>query len=628
VRLRRNAVPPSSTRSPEHAAKTVPEEEHASAEKSGKGDGSRGKKALFWRFGQGQRGERGKRGGREGGGEDIELLEGSGECSRKLHSGTYDMLMEGSLYEEDEEHAQDARGASDLLSLPFWEEGEPSRKMYKAPSYYALLRDNSEPLDCAVVDGYLPVVTSTKNSPDSSEKPAPTPCNHADGATTAAAARAPAVSGEAGKTGRNLFSVFGRKRQQPAASSAAYRAAESSRLPSGSTTGEHLGFHSSSSANSSSEEEECSGEGGSPQHLATSPWDSGISLERGFFDTGSCRTLHYVHPPTGSCSPNTSSRMRQEAMQLALKGGRRRSREEWLRVPVWGSEGGVGRGNESLYASTSSSMNSRRSEERIRRRRHSDEGSSSAQERYGMHRQRELQPPQRLARRARSDTSFYSARDVTHMPRVTFSPVPIPPEMDPTRPPIEVGSWQPGKDFVGRATSPSLLPSLCNGVYKAVAVGHAGGGGRGGEGGLREMRCMPAAAPLDMSRENQRPNVPPHTHTNPRPCTHIYVQTHSVAGDDQRHNAKEHLPCDVESPWLPKLCDAGDSSALRMHRDIRRCTWSPASSVECRKVGRGRGGGGEGQAGGTSECSELLHARLFENLDFIEEYLELYNLGS
>jgi len=45
----------------------------------------------------------------------------------------------------------------------------PSRTMYKAPSYVTLLRDDSEPLDFSITDGYLSVSASAVNSAHGSE---------------------------------------------------------------------------------------------------------------------------------------------------------------------------------------------------------------------------------------------------------------------------------------------------------------------------------------------------------------------------------------------------------------------------------------------------------------------------
>ena len=444
-----------------------------------------GKRALFrsWRFGL--KSEKGKPagGGRKDAG--VELLEGCGDCCRKSldFSNPYDCLNdEEALYSQQQQgpspSACGAAGPHSRLAEVGGECGEgagrraadfvgrrvegdrddsPSRTMYKAPSYVTMLRDDSEPLDFSITDGYLSVSASAVNSVHGSETAEE--CLAASIPLTVPAAKPAHI--RAGATGRNLFAAWRRRREPPGKPAQSSKENDKSRQHCPARPQEPL---------EGVEEDDVDSE----HDLASSPgWDSGISLDRGFFDHGT-----------------STAQIRQGAMQ----------QQALMRAA---SEDGF----ESTARWSQPECEAASKHNQARTRRYIDESDS-------------------LSSRRSDCASSRSSDERRVLPRVTFSPDVIPPEMDPTRPPIEVGNWNPaGVVEARRRRDATAVVEVCPSVHP----------------GARDTQGT-----RDVCRENKRPNVP----------------------------------------------ERG------------------ANQVSC------------------SQSSELLHARIFENIDFIEEYLELYNFAS
>jgi len=506
-KLRRSLVSETSAGRPQHPGATEHGQEERDVDKAA-GAGV-GKKALFrsWRFGL--KNERGKRGGGggKGGGKDaeVELLEGRGDYCRKAldASNPYDHLNdEKGLYSGQVQQgpspssrvAANAHcraemggggggggegaacgGAGEAAGERVEGERDDSspRTMYKAPSYFALLRHDSEPLDFAITDGYLSVSTSAAISEHGSET---SDVGGAASAPLSVPVAKPAHT-STGATGRTLFASW--RRRDPVVTPTQSSDANDK-------IGNCPAFPEDVGAEEEEEEEE---DVDSEQDLVPSPWDSGISLDRGFFDQ------------SGSQTWIRQGAMQQQAlMREQARGMGRASSAEGCDSRAW-------RGQRERDAASK--------HRQARHRRYSDESDSLAS------RQSDSAADERGGASPRP-----SPRRV--LPRVKFSPQPIPPEMDPTRPPIEIGSWKPagiGGERRQRQEEGNVLAEVC---------ASARAGGRD----TPEMR--------DVCRENWRPNVPE----------------------------------------------------------------TSADQVSCRP------------------SNELLHAKFFENIDFIEEYLELYNFAS
>jgi len=468
---------------PQHPGAT--ENGHAEREGDKAGGAVAGKRALFrsWRFGL--KSEKGKPagGGRKDAG--VELLEGCGDYCRKAldTSDPYDNLNDEEAWYSQQQQGPSpcscaAAGPHSRLAEVGGECGEgavrraaefvgrrvegdrddsPSRTMYKAPSYVTLLRDDSEPLDFSITDGYLSVSASAVNSAHGSETAKV--CLAASVPVSAPAAKP--EHKRAGATGRNLFAAWRRRRETPGKPAQSSKENDKSR--------QHCPARSEDPLEGVEEDDV-----DSEHDLASSPgWDSGISLDRGFFDHGT-----------------STEQIRQGAMQQqALM--RAASEDDFESTARWSQR-------EREAASK---------HKQARARRYSDESDS-------------------LASRRSDCASSRSSDERRFLPRVTFSPEAIPPEMDPTRPPIEVGNWKPAGVVEAQRRRDATA------VEEVWPSAHSG---------ARDTRGT-----RDVCRENKRPNVP-------------------------ERGAKQ---------------------------------------VSCR------------------QSSELLHARIFENIDFIEEYLELYNLSS
>ena len=485
-KLRRSLVSETSAGRPQHPAAT----EHGQEEERdvGKAAGAGvGKKALFRSWGFGLKNERGKRGGGGGKGGDkeaeVELLEGRGDYCRKAldASNPYDHLNDEEGLYSGQEHqgpwpssrvnthcrvevggegaGRGGAGEAAGERVEGDRDDSSSRTMYKAPSYFALLRYDSEPLDFAITDGYLSVSASAANSEHGSET------SDVGGGASAplTVPVAKLAHGNTGGTGRTLFAAW-RKRvpvMTPTQSSGA---------------NDQFGNCPAFREEEGAEEEDVD----SAQDLVPSPWDSGISLDRGFFDHNGSKTW-----------VRQGAMQQQALMREQARGMGRASSAE-------GCDSRAGRGQ---FECDSVSKH-----HQARGRRYSDESDSLAS---------------RQSDSAADERGGASPRRV--LPRVTFSPQPIPPEMDPTRPPIEVGTWKPaGVGGEGRR--------------QRQEVEHPSA--------RAEVRDTPETR--DVCRENWRPNVPE----------------------------------------------------------------TSAEQVSCRP------------------SNELLHAKIFENIDFIEEYLELYNFAS
>ena len=259
----------------------------------------------------------------------------------------------------------------------------PSRNMYRAPSFYALLHDASEPLDGAVVDGYLSATAS--NSP-------------------------PSVSGQ----------------ELLAAQEVDEEAV--SRSPS-------------------------------------SPWDSGICLDRGFFDKGGTRSVHISKETLSSMHQRCADKMLHrdraglsagEAKAGSGSAGGTCTTSRWA-APAERWRGLGGRHPVTSGASKTNGVVGGRWHGPVVTETSVDQG--QADKCLSLHDgaqgwSADSCPPQEStmveAPEPAPSVSGLPAADpskLSVLPRVTFQEGLIPPEMDPTRPPIEVGSWQPSADI-------------------------------------------------------------------------------------------------------------------------------------------------------------------------------------
>ena len=383
-------------------------------------------------------------------------------------------------------------------------EASVGRVLYKAPSFYVLLRDKSEPLDFALVDGYVSAAAPAAGSRVGSETP-----RSADGLDVNMPAVSPATASiscfESGDNsqvsdnlskGRHFTAWWGRRRKQQVRDTGSHRPSHA------------LQEGAARAAREEEEEDELAAE-----EAVSSPWDSGISLDRGFFDHGSCRTLQ--NGP-GFCTGG-SYRAHSGAMPEALR-----------RARSCGNGAGMQTRSEPAH----------KHKEWPGRSRSNDGTPFSAVS----------------VRRERSaEEEEIDESPLRVLPRVIFTPEPIPPEMDPTRPPIEVGNWKPSCAG-GHGAQEGPHPTR-GGVAAEVPVGEhvAGRGARENQEGCRE---------------NWRPNVPARR-----------------VSEGEDHGKP--------SPLL----------GTAAHR-------------------------GRDEVCGAEQGAELLHAKIFENIDVIEEYLELYDFAS
>ena len=159
----------------------------------------------------------------------------------------------------------------------------------------------------------------------------------------------------------------------------------------------------------------------------------------------------------------------------------------------------------------------------------SDGGSDESDTSIEILREREAAGPRPKSACPRSAALGWQIRDadkIAPLPRVVFSPEPVPPEMDPRRPPIEVGSWQSDCVLRGLQGCAARQAAWDGGLASCECDVRESDGPRprlpnakpssglvcscSGLGLVRPCRCRrcESGSCESESRENWRPNVP------------------------------------------------------------------------------------------------------------------------
>jgi len=469
------------------------------------------------------------------------------------------------------------------------------RTMYKAPSFFTLLRDDSEPLDVAVVDGYLSVASSVGASDEAS----------VHGSVTDVPARAPGPVGSAGdasipaagrheKQGNGGSGLFSAWRRRPECRNEASRRAGI--VDQGVERDGDPGLSGRAVGKS---QQPAHGEGGAGSFdLTARPWDSGISLNRGYFDHGGLAA--HVRSHAVSTGPGTIRRLvgaklvHGDATTSSTWSSASRSDEsdasdasiEILR------EREVNCGNGSLLPHSSLHDRSYRMHPQIeqgpvnagRCREGEDEGAGKGEdEGAGQAKPRRGNNDGRHSKRA-------CARRL--LPRVVFSPEPVPPEMDPRRPPIEVGSWSPsGRGDVEPSDADEAM-ACCDGAPRL--------------GGKRASIVAPVVSGEkegESSRENWRPNVP--------------------AAGSGRHHVRMAPAKDTASAAANGALAPNPEALTACGGKAARAGLLFSSSASSQRLLTAQSSFHDSDA---SPTSALLHAKFFESCIVIEEYLSLFAL--
>jgi hypothetical protein len=286
------------------------------------------------------------------------------------------------------------------------------------------------------------------------------------------------------------------------------------------------------------------------------------------------------------------------------------------------------------------------------------------------------------------------------LPRVTFQPQPIPPEMDPRRPPVEVGSWVAASLAFGRAhasvaSTASAASAHTSGAYRTTSVSKTESDSVRERSGRRVEAKR--RAEVEAERSLQRLPLPHHPLPHPdHPHPHASetarsTSTHSRVPQQHQHQHAEPTVATAAAAGLAggaqgtsgEAGGAQGTSNVHAH-EVRGADGSEGDGSEgdgsdacacrqretdgCQRVVVGvvkeegtRQGVSPHQANqaqrangrptkaiqvGTpiqasrladtarvrvltlADSRVLLHAKFFENVDFIDEYLELYNLAA
>ena len=173
--------------------------------------------------------------------------------------------------------------------------------------------------------------------------------------------------------------------------------------------------------------------GGVKEGVFANVWDSGICLDRGlldngnvdylvlldkFVDSGGCRNCRNAHGSSTTMHASPSSKIRSRA--------------------------------ESIESLSLAGDEAEQDRDECRHHNKSDNGAGALEHMSGTEGDK-LSAIVRVGVAAASDHNPIHSKFIA-LPRVKFSPEPIPPEMDPTRPPIEIGSWKPALPPGGGST--------------------------------------------------------------------------------------------------------------------------------------------------------------------------------